>query len=198
MTTSFSCRSFPTSAAAATTSSWRIDIGRNGWGGENSSFPYEEIVVHADGRIVADGVERQVDAAGLARILDAAAAAGLAGGGRDYGEPAITDQGSVVVEVATDDRSVHRVAVYALGMEDVDDGHLGLTRGQFRARRQLTRFIDLVAGAGASCVRSGPRCRERARRRRGSRHRRPRGPAPRRDPAAPGPTPPRSPRATVR
>ena len=127
-----------------------VSVGRNGWGGENTAFPYEEIVLHADGRIVADGVERRLDARELERVLDAADAAGLTGSAPDYGRPGITDQGAVVVGVTTADGAVHRSAAYALGMEDVDARHLGLTRAQLRARERLAGFVDLVSDAAAS------------------------------------------------
>ena len=128
----------------------RIDIGRNGWGGENGSFAYEKLVVHTDGRIVVDNVEHRVQPDEVAGILDAADTAGLTGSALDYGDPGITDQGTVVVQVTTDDGTVHRIAVYALGMEDVDSQRLGLTHDQLQARHQLSQFIELVANTAAS------------------------------------------------
>ena len=127
----------------------RIRVGRNGWGAEDASFRYEEMVVHADGVIAADGTFRQIDDAALTRILEAADEAGLTGVAPDYGEPGITDQGTVVVEVTAPDGTVHRAAAYALGMEDVDENHLGLTDAQVRAREELAGFVDLVSDLAA-------------------------------------------------
>lgn len=122
----------------------RIEVGRNGWGGENTRFTRAEIVVHADGRVTVDGENRTIDAADVDRILRAAGKAGLAGSPPEFGEPGITDQGNVVVELSPAGGPARRVSVYALGMENVDRNHLGLDRSQLRARRQLASFIDFV------------------------------------------------------
>ena len=104
-------------------------------------------------RFVPASIDVHTVATGECRTVAGAEAAALFASARDQraddGEPGITDQGTVVVEVTASDGTVHRAAASALGMEDVDENHLGLTDAQVRAREQLADFVDLVSDLAA-------------------------------------------------
>jgi hypothetical protein len=119
-----------------------------------------QLSVFGDGRVVVIGPtalqypgpalpnlqEFRVTHAGLARILEAARAAGLLDDAvPDYGDPGVTDQATTTVTVRADGVT-RRVDVYALGFR----GRVsGVTPEQSEQRDRLQQFIELAGDAGA-------------------------------------------------
>jgi hypothetical protein len=119
-----------------------------------------KLSVFGDGRVVVVGPttleypgpalpnlqEFRVTPDGLARVLDAARAAGLLGDEPpDYGKPGITDQATTTVTVRADGVT-RRADAYALGFK----GRLsGVTPEQSDNRRRLERFIEQAGDVDA-------------------------------------------------
>jgi hypothetical protein len=90
--------------------------------------------------------EFRVTRAGLARILEAARAAGLLDDAvPDYGDPGVTDQATTTVTVRADGIT-RRVNVYALGFRSRVSG---VTPEQSEQRDRLQQFIELAGDAEA-------------------------------------------------
>lgn len=107
--------------------------------------------LYGDGTVIALPVERspggfpaletyRLSGEGVEWVLRQAEAAGLLGPAPDYGEPAVTDVGTVTVTISAAGIQIAH-SVYAPGFEDEA---AGLTPMQIAARRALARFVDAV------------------------------------------------------
>jgi hypothetical protein len=83
---------------------------------------------------------------GIQWVLGQAEAEGLLAPAPDYGQPAVTDLGTVTVTITAGGVQVAHV-VYAPGFEDEA---AGLTAEQIEARKAFARFVDAVVGLPAT------------------------------------------------
>ncbi len=107
------------------------------------SFTLPRLSLYGGGLLVlgdAGPTRRQLTDAGIRRVVQAAADAGLTGG-TDYGTPRLADAGAAVFTVVTTTRRTTKVTA-----PSVDDG---LTAAQREARGRLRSFMDELSDLDA-------------------------------------------------
>ncbi len=129
----------------------RIDMGGGLAGPDQNALSIPQVSVYADGRVISQGAQidiypgpalpalslSRLSPAGLARVLDEAAEAGLTGGDRHYPMRGIADAHSTMFTVVIEGET-HVVTAEALGLEAGHEDQFDAT--ELQARRAMIEF----------------------------------------------------------
>lgn len=120
-------------------------------GPDQNALSIPQISIYADGRVISQGAQiaiypgpalpplmlSRLSPAGLDRVLEQAAVAGLAGDDRDYPMPSVADVQTTIFTVVVDG-DAHVVTAEGLGLESGREGELDAT--ELQTRRAMLEF----------------------------------------------------------